>query len=446
MMLRTQIAALAVLVVALGVVFVAVGDAGVKTDVSLWKQIEPDRYEYTGPADADAVITISTLDQEFEPDTDPSDTLLGIMQQLAGGFMGQGYPVNGIQAPTIENIQGVPVGLMRISVAAPFMSATQQTVQPTDEGFAFVKQSDEKMTWVRYTLDGAPNDDVYNAFRLWVGEHAAELAVPREEEVAAPDEPEDADAALAKWQELQPNTFQYMPDTSLNVRIATNQAPVDQLASQIGLSTPLRESPVVLLDILGELRAGYEQSLEQDGLQAGPDAITGPAVELVSDVPVAFLRFTLEPQVLLDGTDFAGVDLFVGLVDDGTGQVTIVQYEFRGESNPTVYADFRAWLAAKVTEWVAADEEPADDADADAPADEETPADEPADDADVEAPAEDETPADTPADEVDADAPAEDEAPADAPADDADADAPADEAPADEPADAPADESERPID
>jgi hypothetical protein len=254
------------------------------------------------------------------------------------------------------------------------------------------------------------------------------------------------DPAVDHWSETAPGQVAYTADPETPAQIVYQTMPLDTYIQQRGLETPAADAALPLLDLLQQRRELYATQIEELGLQAGPDALEGPAVEKFGGVPVAMLRVKVPPQPLADGREFPGLDLIEGLVERPEGEVTYVEYSLGAEPDVIVHNDFRAWLEINAARLAgqdddeAADDAPDDEA-APEPADE--PDDQPAPEADsTEEPA-DETTVPEPTEEATAEPdeePAQEatEEPADEPAPEA-TDEPGDEGAA-MPDDAPAEE------
>jgi hypothetical protein len=154
------------------------------------------------------------------------------------------------------------------------------------------------------------------------------------------------DAAVDNWSESAPGQVTHNGDPENPAQIVYETIPLDTFIEQRQLETPAGDAALPLLDLLQQRGALYEVQIEELQLQAGPDAVQGPAVEKFGGVPVAMLHITVPPQTLADGRDFPGLDLVEGLVEHGEDEVTFFEYALSADADPVVFNDFRAWLEA----------------------------------------------------------------------------------------------------
>ncbi len=191
------------------------------------------------------------------------------------------------------------------------------------------------------------------------------------------------DPAVDNWSESAPGQVTHNGDLENPAQITYQTVPLDTFIEQRQLETPAEDAPLPLLDLLQQRGELYEVQIEELQLQAGPDAVQGPAVEKFGGVPVAMLRITVPPQTLADGRDFPGLDLVEGLVEHGEDEVTFFEYALSADADPVVFNDFRAWLEANAPRLAGQeDEAAAGDEPADEPAQEAT--EEPAEEATAE--------------------------------------------------------------
>lgn len=156
---------------------------------------------------------------------------------------------------------------------------------------------------------------------------------------------------LDHWTETEGGNLTYSADPSLQVQLTYRESPIADFSTQMELAPLAEDSAYPVLDLLGQMRAAYEQQASEVQLSLTADAFTGPYIELVEGQPVAILRLQIAPQDMADGRSFPGMDVAQVLIDQGAGNIVWVQYMLQGEQNPVVYNDFRAWLAAKITEF-----------------------------------------------------------------------------------------------
>lgn len=228
MTLRSQaIAALAVLFVSLGVVFVAANAIGVETSVFLpdqptptpvpptpipppepsaanWMAIGPGQYQYRGEIDGTANLQVAEAEMTafigasglVPPAEDAPFPLLDMLGQVRTAIEEQivenGLTVapDGITGPVIELIGGVPVATLR-TVIEPHTAANGFSFPGVDLFRAWFERGDE-IVRVELSYQGAPSAAMYADLRAWLDEHIPELATADE---PATDEAESDDTA-----------------------------------------------------------------------------------------------------------------------------------------------------------------------------------------------------------------------------------------------------------
>lgn len=229
MRLRSQTAALAVLFIALAVVFLLVGDAGVSTGVFLpaptlthtptiaptatpgpepgaanWTETGAGQWAYAGPSGVAARINHDTINlDEFitgtgltPPAADAPYPLLDVLGQLFTSLEGQASGVGltwepgAFSGPIIEIIGEVPVALMQARVQPQTRPDGQQFLG-LDLVQALIDRGEGEVVFVQYVLQGPPDDVAFGDFRAWLGAHAADLAG----QAAAEEDGEGAGAA-----------------------------------------------------------------------------------------------------------------------------------------------------------------------------------------------------------------------------------------------------------
>ncbi|MBN1202325.1 MAG: hypothetical protein JXJ20_10760 [Anaerolineae bacterium] len=176
------------------------------------------------------------------------------------------------------------------------------------------------------------------------------------------------------WTEMAPGQFVYAPDPDVPVSESSAQIGYQIVAleafwEQVGIEAPAEDAPYPLLDVLEQMRAAFESQIDELGLVMGPDDLQGPMIELFGTVPIALLRVQIQPQVSPSGQPFSGLDLVLGLVERGEGEINAIQYSYQAEPDPVIYADFRAWLTENAADLAGLTEE---ESEAEAEATEET--------------------------------------------------------------------------
>jgi len=231
MTIRPQTISVAVLLVALGLIFLLVGNAGVSTGVFLpeptltpipptatplpdpavdnWSESAPGQVTHNGDLENPAQITYQTvpLDTFIEqrqletPAEDAPLPLLDLLQQR-----GELYEVqieelqlqaepDAVQGPAVEKFGGVPVAMLRITVP-PQPLADGRDFPGLDLVEGLVEHGEDEVTFFEYALSADADPVVFNDFRAWLGANAPRLA-GQEDEAAAGDEPADEPAQEA---------------------------------------------------------------------------------------------------------------------------------------------------------------------------------------------------------------------------------------------------------
>jgi hypothetical protein len=152
-----------------------------------------------------------------------------------------------------------------------------------------------------------------------------------------------------KWSEEQPGTLTYA-DSSVPARILHDSMKLDDFVQQNQLQPPTQSAPFSYLEVLGQVRSTLEKQAGDIGLSVTTETFTGPEIQLVGNTPVALLRVTIPPQTESGGQSFQGLDLALVMIDRGSGEIGLVQYQLQGEANAVAYNDFMAWLATNVAE------------------------------------------------------------------------------------------------
>ena len=219
MTLRSQTAALGVLLVAIAIIFVLVGETGVSTGVFLpeptltytptvgptptplpdasaenWTEVGPNQWAYTGEIEAAAQLTVRP--QKFDtfvvnngltvPAEDAPFPYLDVLGQMRDTMTAQADEINitlgpdTFTGPQIEIINGVPVSTLRMSIDAQ-ETADGQSFPGLDIAWAFVDRGNDEISFIEYVLRSAPDPIVYNDFRAWLEANITDLAGGTEE-------------------------------------------------------------------------------------------------------------------------------------------------------------------------------------------------------------------------------------------------------------------------
>lgn len=238
MTLRSQaIAALAVLFISLGVVFVAADGIGVETSVFLpdqptptpapptpvpppepsaanWMAVGPGQYQYSGDIEGTANLQVAEAEMTafvgasglVPPAEDAAFPLLDMLGQVRTAIEEQivenGLTVapDGITGPVIELIGGVPVATLR-TVIEPHTAANGFEFPGVDLFRAWFERGDE-IVRVELSYQGAPSTEMYTDLRAWLDENIPELAAvedtgAEETDTTAEGETDAGDAADA---------------------------------------------------------------------------------------------------------------------------------------------------------------------------------------------------------------------------------------------------------
>jgi hypothetical protein len=160
------------------------------------------------------------------------------------------------------------------------------------------------------------------------------------------------EADAGNWVESpeSPGQLTYAPDPAIDAEIVYQTTSYDDMVNLIGLDRPADDDKYPLVTLLAGIRAELESQVSESQLTLDPDGITGPVIEVIEGLPVTTLRVRAASQTTGAGQEFAGLDLVQMFIEGPDGNVTFLQYVLRGEPNPTVYADFRAWLAANIVD------------------------------------------------------------------------------------------------
>ncbi len=233
MTLRSQTIALVGLFVALAVVFVLVGNAGVSTGVFLpeptvtytptvgpsptpvpegtagnWTEVGTGQLSYAGTGGQQATIQYQMLSLadfvasssglQLPPDgtaLPELDVLTQIRDQIKDQMdqLGLVAASDTFTGPLVEKINGIPVTLFRFAVGAQPRSDGNM-FNGTDTALILIPAGDQYML-VQYQLPGPPDATVYNDFLAWLGANAADLVAtvatptPAAAEFGTPTEP-----------------------------------------------------------------------------------------------------------------------------------------------------------------------------------------------------------------------------------------------------------------
>jgi len=181
---------------------------------------------------------------------------------------------------------------------------------------------------------------------VYLADHPTNTPAP----TAGPSPTPLPDPAAENWTETAPGQLAYSARPESSAQIAHSTTTLDAFVQGMSMETPPADTPYPALTALETLRDGFEQQMADLGLSGGPDAFDGPSIELVNGVPVSRLRVRLDAQPNNQGGQFPGLDLVIGVIERPGDEIELVQYRLQETPDPTIYRDFRAWLAANVGE------------------------------------------------------------------------------------------------
>ncbi|NDJ74718.1 MAG: hypothetical protein GYB65_00550 [Chloroflexi bacterium] len=345
MTLRSQIGALVVILAALGLVFWAVSDSGVNTDVeyeSNWTEVDPALtgspstvLTYANATEGETGIEYDTIPREMfsrwlfgqELDfSDAEDPIQAALQFSSDDLVEAGFPPEYIEGPVSQEIDGIPVTWQRIHLEDSVSIGTD-TFPPLELTTVVIEAEDEQLTVVRYIHRGPPDPEAYAEFQLWLRENAATLAAPTAEE------------EIEIWVESEPApgefTYTYMSKPDV-VTLEHRAIDLAELATTFGVQPPPEDEAQPQLYVLYQWLSLLQQQAF-DPTQV--TSVEGPMIEIVGGVPVAYFRIQL-----------ISVDLVETLIDKGDGMVEYITFVHMDEPDDAVYDDFRTWLEANAAQ------------------------------------------------------------------------------------------------
>ncbi|HVO69093.1 MAG TPA: hypothetical protein VMT24_03545 [Aggregatilineaceae bacterium] len=225
MMLRSQIAAaFAVLLVALGLVFVLVGDAGVATRVFLpeptltytptvgptptplpegnagnWAEEQPGTLTYSDSSIPARILheTMKLDDfvqqNQLQPPPQPAPfSFLELLDQIRASLgdqaasLGLAVTPDTFTGPVIELVNSTPVALLRTTIPPQTESSSGQGFQGLDLTLMFIDRGGGEVSLVQYQLQGEKNLVAYNDFMAWLTDNMADLSGQAPETTGTP--------------------------------------------------------------------------------------------------------------------------------------------------------------------------------------------------------------------------------------------------------------------
>jgi hypothetical protein len=248
MMPRSQIAALAVLLVGLAVVLALVGNAGVSTGVfstatptatlapsptplpeasaDNWTSSGSGQLTYSADPNVNAQIVYQTapsLDQLVSltgltaPAADDPYPLISLLNEIHDELTSQAndsqltLAPDAFTGPVIEIIANTPVAEMRLQVA-PQTTGTGQDFGGLDLVQMFMQHPDnDQITFLQYVVRGEPNQVVYDDFRAWLSANIGDVLAqqppaPTPTPTATPEVTEQATPEAGVTQEATPDS------------------------------------------------------------------------------------------------------------------------------------------------------------------------------------------------------------------------------------------------
>jgi hypothetical protein len=211
MMPRSQIAALAVLLVGLVVVLALVANAGVSTGVfstatptatftpsptpppvasaDNWTSAGPGQLTYSADPSITAQIryqTFASVDDSVSsigltaPAADDPYPLISLLKQLQEALSAQvdsaqlSLAPDAFIGPSIEIVENTPVAMLRLQIA-PQTTGSGQSFAGVDLVQMFIQHPDNQVTFVQYGLQGEPSQAVYAGFQAWLSANISDL-------------------------------------------------------------------------------------------------------------------------------------------------------------------------------------------------------------------------------------------------------------------------------
>ena len=171
---------------------------------------------------------------------------------------------------------------------------------------------------------------------------ASETATPvPEAAVATPGTPV---AAADTWSEIEPG--RYVSSTNPNAMIEYGPLKLTDIAAQLGMDTSGGGASLTPMDVLNTIRTDFEARIAGMGIALESDAMEGPVAKDFGGVPVTYLHMIVPASTSSDGTPIPGQEFWLGLIDMGGGNFRAIDLLYEGDPDPTVYANFQAWLEA----------------------------------------------------------------------------------------------------
>jgi|GEM_PF-2711610 len=139
------------------------------------------------------------------------------------------------------------------------------------------------------------------------------------------------------WMEVSPGEWSYTADPNLNILLNDTAMGLPEMAQALGVEAPAEDADFPAWDLLENTKA-----LIQEQIAGTPTESTlqldGPTMKVYQNVAVAFLYLIAQEE----GTP--STKTIVGMFEESSGNMHLVQAQFPLENNAQLNADFEAWL------------------------------------------------------------------------------------------------------
>ena len=324
MMPRSQIAALAVLLVGLGVVLALVGTAGVSTGVfstatpvptatpsptplpeasgDNWAVSAPGQLTYAADPNIGAQIVYQTAASMDEltsltglaaPAADDPYPLITMLTEIYDELTTQASDSQLVLAPdaftgpVIEIVEDIPVSMMRLQLNAQTTGAGQE-FPGLDLVQMFIQHPDDQITFVQYVLSGEPNQAVYNDFRAWLSANITDIVA---EQAAATATPEVTPAPTT-----EPGATEQATPEAATPQEATPEATVEAAATPEVVTPETTEEAAVIpetteaAEVVITPNAAEAATPQEKWLELAPGQL------MYAANPSAYIQYTAAPM------------------------------------------------------------------------------------------------------------------------------------------------------
>ncbi|WP_119066810.1 hypothetical protein [Aggregatilinea lenta] len=264
MKVRPQVAALIVLLVVMGFVFVLVGEAGVSTDAikptatvaptadgeasassgtaANWVESTPGTLTYAADAERDAAVqylvgAVATVAGQIgaqAPADDSTYPLLDVTQQLGDAVVGQLGQIGltyDETPPAIQMIGDVPTAVVRFNIPPQTMT-TGENYPGFDLAYLLIGGGDESAAFL-YQVSGEVDETIYQDFLAWLAENGAALVTPEAQPTAEATEsaPEATAAAPVATEDANPAATEEAPEPAATAPVPDVLEPIETEAA-----------------------------------------------------------------------------------------------------------------------------------------------------------------------------------------------------------------------